>query len=545
MLQLVDLFGYFSVILRAGTLVFQSLLLGGVVFLLWVARPSQSLPSDNIDRVQSSSLRLLRVSAIGLAVVQILYLYVDSAVLMTTAEIGFREVVGANFFFAGSFMLLGALGTLAMTGLPKNIRAVGLPLLVAATLAASVMTNHAASRLDNRPLLITLTTIHEAATGFWIGGLPFLVLALFRTRDKTVRWYVTERFSRMALISVGALVLSGLVMSYEYIGSWRAIFGTAYGVMVTAKAVMLGVLLVLGGVNFLLLRNTSADVALPRLRRLIEAELGIGITVILTAASLTSQPPAIDLVNQTVSPQQIVARLMPTWPRLSYPPPTPDDHGVPVAVPAVVLAKYPVAPTDVEGTKLSAKKVADIEESESNHHWMGLVVLAMGILALLARTGKAPWAEYWPLLLIGIAIFIFLRADTESWPYGPVGFWAAWLSPEVFQHRIAAVVCIGFAVFELRVRKRNLTSSPLSLVFPLMCALGGAVLLTHSHAITNVKEELLVELSHVPMGVFAVLAGWSRWLELRLPEENRTIPAWIWPMCFVLIGAGLLNYREM
>ena len=51
-------------------------------------------------------------------------------------------------------------------------------------LGASVMTNHAASRLDGRPLLITLTTIHEAATAFWIGGLPFLVLALFRDKKK-------------------------------------------------------------------------------------------------------------------------------------------------------------------------------------------------------------------------------------------------------------------------------------------------------------------------------------------------------------------------
>jgi len=52
-------------------------------------------------------------------------------------------------------------------------------------------------------------------------------------------------------------------------------------------------------------------------------------------------------------------------------------------------------------------------------------------------------------------------------------------------------------------------------------------------------------LSHVPLGVTAVLAGWSRWLELRLPQAHRAIPSWIWPACFVLIGLGLLNYREM
>jgi len=47
------------------------------------------------------------------------------------------------------------------------------------------------------------------------------------------------------------------------------------------------------------------------------------------------------------------------------------------------------------------------------------------------------------------------------------------------------------------------------------------------------------------MATVGVVAGWSRWLELRLPREDRSLPAWIWPVCFVLIGAGLLNYREL
>ena len=79
-----------------------------------------------------------------------------------------------------------------------------------------------------------------------------------------------------------------------------------------------GALLLLGGVNFLLLRNTTKENALPRLRRLIEAEVGIGITVILTAASLTSQPPAVDQVSETVTMHQIFQRIKPVVPRLDY-----------------------------------------------------------------------------------------------------------------------------------------------------------------------------------------------------------------------------------
>ena len=541
MQQLVDLFGFFSVVLRAGTLVFQSLMLGGVVFLMWVAR---DVPGDaeQTRKLKSSLWVLLRASILGLVIVQLMYLYVNSAVLMTTAEIGFSEVVGANFFISGSIVLAAASVALVVAWTRWRFATWLLPVLALVVLGASLMTNHAASRMEGRPLLVALTMIHEAATGLWIGGLPFLVLGLFRDKNKNARWYMTERFSRMALVSVIAIALSGLGMSLLYIGSWRAVLGTAYGVMVVAKASMLGVLLLLGGVNFLLLRNAaSKDEVMPRLRRLIEAEVGIGITVILTAASLTSQPPAVDQPNEIVSMHQIYQRFKPTLPRLTY---TRVDVATNTAPEDGAAGKTsPVY--NVDGLPLTATLINDSIESESNHHWMGLVVLAMGLLALLARTGKAPWAEYWPLLLIGIAVFIFLQADTECWPVGWKGFWQCWADPEVFQHRIAAIVCIGFAVFELRVRKRKIENDRLALVFPLMCAAGGAVLLTHSHAIVNVKENLLVELSHVPMGLFAVFAGWARWLELRLPPEDRKIPSWVWPACFVLIGAGLLNYREM
>jgi putative copper resistance protein D len=546
LLKLVDLFAFLSVVLRAGTLVFQSVLLGGVLFVLWVARTSPEVPTDSIARIRTSSWRLLRLSAIGLAVAQMLYLYVNSAALMVTAEIGFDGVVGANFFISGCIVLTAALMTAVVASGNKNIAKYALPVLAVIVMAASVMTNHAASRIEGRPLLIALSCIHELATGFWIGGLPFLVLGLYRAKDIATQWYVTERFSRMALVSVGFLVLSGTIMSVLYVGSWGAVLGTAYGVMVSAKALMLAALLLLGEVNFLLLRNTSKENALPRLRRLIEAEVGIGITVILTAASLTSQPPAVDQVSETVTLQQIYQRFKPVVPRLNYhyvEEATGPNPGTEAAGSAASPQMQPVY--NVDGVPLTTRLINNSIESESNHHWMGVVVLAMGLLALLARTGKAPWAEYWPLLLIGIAIFIFLQADTECWPVGWKSFGACWADAEVFQHRMAALVCVGFAIFELRVRQRKREGGGMALVFPLMCAIGGAVLLTHSHAIVNVKENLLVELSHVPMGLIAVFAGWARWLELRLPEENRAIPSWIWPFCFVLIGTGLLNYREM
>ena len=539
--NLVDLFTYFTLGLRAGTLVFQSVLLGGVVFVLWVARPSAEASQESIDRVQACSSRLLQIIAIGLVTVQLLYLYVNSAVLMVTADIGLRGIIGANFFISGSIVATTALFT-AIAARCKRSRWVLLGLIVV-MMGASLMTNHAASRIDGRPLLVLLSCMHELSAGFWIGGLPFLVLGLLRAMDVTTQWYVTERFSRMALIGVGTLFISGLVMSVLYVRSWHAVLGTSYGVMVVAKALMLGVLLLLGGANFLLIRNTSKESALPRLRRLIEAEVGIGITVILTAASLTSQPPAVDQLSETVTLQQIYQRFKPTLPRFRY-------QTVPLSADVIGPAAAAMdrtgraQPYNLDGASLTTELLNEAIRSESNHHWMGTVVLAMGFMALLARTGRAPWTECWPLLLIAIAIFVFL-GDWECWPVGSRGFWTCWADPEVFQHRIAGLACAAFALMELRVRRRREENDSSAMVFPLICALGGALLLTHSHDITFVKENLLLELSHVPMGVLAVFAGWARWLELRLPEKDRAIPSWIWPACFVLIGAVLLDYREM
>jgi putative copper resistance protein D len=542
MQALVDLFAYLSVILRAGVLICQSLILGGTLFVLWTARPSLQDVSATWDDVQVSSRKFIRLAAIALIIVQALLLYVDSSVLMVTAQISFKEVWGANFFVAGSVILAAALGIAIVVSRRKRPAAILLFLLVVGMLVACIMTSHAAARMNGRGALLLLTGLHQLATGFWIGGLPYLILMLSRSHDRLTQWSISERYSRSALVSVGILVVSGTGLALSYMGSFAALIGTAYGVMVSAKAAMLAGLVVLGSVNYFLIRDQEPGDVIPRLRRIVEAEVGIGITIILTAASLTSQPPATDVLQETVSLHQIVNRMKPEWPRFDLPTYADSTKTPPLQAKSQDAAAAVFQ--NVDGVPLTQKDLADVRESETNHHWMGLVVLAMGLTALLARTGKVRWAEYWPLLLILISIFIFLAADSESWPLGRQGFWACWLKPEVLQHRLAALVCIGFAFFELRVRRHPGTHAG-ALVFPLMCAIGGALLLTHSHAITNVKESLLVELTHVPLGLLAVCAGWTRWLELRVPNMKWKSPSWIWPICFVLIGAGLLNYREI
>ncbi len=52
-----------------------------------------------------------------------------------------------------------------------------------------------------------------------------------------------------------------------------------------------------------------------------------------------------------------------------------------------------------------------------------------------------------------------------------------------------------------------------------------------------------MELSHLALGLVSLLAGWSRWLELRLPlSRARARP--IWGPALAVFGLLLVLYRE-
>ena len=115
--------------------------------------------------------------------------------------------------------------------------------------------------------------------------------------------------------------------------------------------------------------------------------------------------------------------------------------------------------------------------------------------------------------------------------------------PDVLQHRTFVLLVVAFAVFEWMVRTGRLTERPWGYVFPLLCAVGGGLLLTHSHAMFNLKDEFLSEVTHAPVGILGAFAGWGRWLEVRLPAAGRGA-GWLWRGCFTAVGLILMFYRE-
>ena len=544
MARLLQIFGFLSVLFRGAALTFQSLTVGGLVFLKYMLQPV----SGGSSEIRDASLRWIRCFAVALAFTQLAFLLANSAILMQSAEITFADILGANFLLAG-FLGIAASSTIVIFSKPgRDLGHLFLLFPPLAIVFSSVLTSHSVARLDYRMPLFVLTALHQLATAAWLGGLPYLLIAIRYSPSDDFTCQLSRRFSRLALFSVGILAIAGTLLSFAYVGSVNAIYGSSYGAMVATKVLLLGLLLLLGAMNFQIVRNGQAGNIRDSLKRFGEAEIGIGITVILVASSLTSLPPAIDLTQDRVSGTEIYARMTPRIPRLS----SPSTKDLPEDAYAAQKAAFETGSLSTEsfvpgqaGTRPNTP--AEKAWSEYNHHWAGIIVLSVGLLALLAQACKVAWARSWPLLFLGLAVFLFLRSDPEVWPLGPNGFWVTFADPEVLLHRIFVLLVVALAIFEWRVQTGRIASANVRLAFPVLVAVSGALLLTHSHSLGNIKEEVLAELSHIPLAVLAVMAGWSRWLELRLPEENRS-RLWagrLWPVCILLIGAVLLNYREM
>ena len=179
-------------------------------------------------------------------------------------------------------------------------------------------TSHAAARVEGRLPLFFLDALHQVAAFVWVGGLFHLVVTALSPRVTTWPALLLPRFSALALAAVAALVVSGAGLSIVYIDSLTAMTGTAYGMMVGTKIVLFGGLLALGAMNFFEVRALRGETSIPtaRLRRYVEVEFGLGVTVLLAAASLTSLPPAVDVVADRATPAEVAQVFTPKMPRL-------------------------------------------------------------------------------------------------------------------------------------------------------------------------------------------------------------------------------------
>jgi putative copper resistance protein D len=518
--------GFVDVLLRGAALCGQAVAVGGVVWILLLVRPAvRARPA--LAPLLDRSLVVLALGAGVAAAAQLASLAVQLGQLRGDGGWPVGEILATTFFRAGVARILACLGLIGVAVAARRGVARAWPALVGCALVlvtSATWLSHAAARPGPRALLLALDAVHQLAAGVWIGGLVHLLAAAARRGGEAWPALLLKRFSTMALAAVAVLVAVGVGLAMSYIDGLPAVLGTAYGMMVVTKTTILALLLGLGALNFVAVRRlpATADVGPIRLRRFVEVEIGLGLTALFVAASLTSLPPAVDVVADRATFAEVATRFTPRWPALTSP-----KH-----------EELPVDDPDVPRTS------ADRAWSEFNHHVAGLFVLAMGILAMLYATGRARWARHWPLLFLGLAAVLVVRNDPGDWPLGPRGFWEGMTYPSVLQHRMFMLLIVVFAIFEWMVRSGRLNSRRCALVFPLLCGVGGALLLTHSHASLNLKDEYLIEVTHAPLGLLGMAVGWGRWLEIRLPHPDDRLPGWLWAVAFALVGALLLLYRE-
>jgi copper resistance protein D len=201
-----------------------------------------------------------------------------------------------------------------------TILQVGGTLLAGAYAATLAWTGHAAADAGtDRYIHLGADMVHLLAAGAWVGALPGLISLLRRAGDEAhpqryaLAASAAQRFSTLGLVTVSALVVTGLVNASYLVGSIAALFGTEYGRLLLCKLALFAIMVVLAGVNRLRLAPqiaaaTAATIgapsrnALSRLRRNATLEMAGGVAIVGVVAALGLTMPAAHMLHHEHQP---------------------------------------------------------------------------------------------------------------------------------------------------------------------------------------------------------------------------------------------------
>jgi len=186
---------------------------------------------------------------------------------------------------------------------------------IAALLAASLVgtlawAGHAGAEFELNPkgiLHLFGDTLHLIAGAAWVGALVPLALLLGPALDKDegslrIARSATSRFSTIGVLSVVALVVTGVINGWALVGSVRALTATNYGHLLLVKVMLFFVMLSIAAVNRLRLTpnllqrvdTVSARDAAVQLRRNAIIEAAIGVIILTIVAVLGTMVPGVD-----------------------------------------------------------------------------------------------------------------------------------------------------------------------------------------------------------------------------------------------------------
>jgi copper transport protein len=202
---------------------------------------------------------------------------------------------------------LGAVGAAPGPGLSRP-QALLLGGAIVALAFTAAMAGHSAT-YSPRGLLVGVDTIHVLSMSVWLGGLAMLLVALpiairaLHQRERIpLLAGVVSRFSRLAMVAVTLLLLTGIVQSIALVGAFDAFVETAYGRLVLAKITLFLGLISLGAYNQrrLLPRlsmvadgGEEPERAAALLRRSVAYEAGLAVIVLGVVSVLVATEPAV------------------------------------------------------------------------------------------------------------------------------------------------------------------------------------------------------------------------------------------------------------
>lgn len=296
-----------------------ALLAGGVIFLTLCWGSGWSDPRAR--RILSAGWLTSVIAAVAGLLLQ--GPYAAGRPLSAVADLDLLAAVAGSDF--GQFVLarlaLLAIGAVLLFQLTHRARhrvgelsaLVVLGLAVPATWTGTGHANAAGSLLS-----VLVNFAHLIAMAAWLGGMLFLMAAVLThspARPLAQVIEVENRFSRLAAIALGTLVVSGSYTAWRGLGSLAALPGSAYGTLLLFKLAALGLLLWLGMWSRSAVRRRSAVprqqsafararpasrtgqeelVTRAQLRRSIQIEMALGAVILALTSALaaTSRPAA-------------------------------------------------------------------------------------------------------------------------------------------------------------------------------------------------------------------------------------------------------------
>ena len=239
--------------------------------------------------------RAHRRLAAGAGVVAVVGLVLLALAQIDAAGAGLGRFFGTS---VGQAVIWRAIGLVVMAvGLVVALRTDGrmqrgalivTGLAAAGTVAAHVATGHAAATATPA-VEIASQWVHVIAIGVWIGGLAVLLAGL-RGLSRQDRGVAARRFSFLAAIALGVVVVTGAVRTWSELDRVGDLWGSGWGRGVLAKILGVVVLAGLGAIN----RYRHVPIATRStlgLRRLGQGELMLSVVVLGAAAVVASTAP--------------------------------------------------------------------------------------------------------------------------------------------------------------------------------------------------------------------------------------------------------------